>query len=307
MHLSPSASANARTFLEHSARPLERALFHHHFDHASVATVLAELAAVRNPDGGFSLEPDVQSPVSSVLGTTVAFQILARLGVGAEEPLVRDGVRFLEATFDAATGVWPIVPPAVVAAPHAPWWDGADDSVTFALRWSGFRHNPRAEVIGHLLHWRAAVAPAFIDRVLAAFGWPDPVPGSQLEMHDLLCWVRLAQSPGLDPATRTRVVQRLAPLVDTGVSRDPAAWEKYGLTPLSVVKSPDSPLATVLGEAAIAANLDWLITRQGDDGAWRPTWNWGGRFPEAWQRSERVWSGMLTLDALLVLRAFGRW
>jgi hypothetical protein len=65
------------------------------------------------------------------------------------------------------------------------------------------------------------------------------------------------------------------------------------------------PREEVLREA-VEANLDYLIGEQGGDGAWAPTWNWGGLFPEAWPQARRDWQGVLTLDALKVLRAFGR-
>jgi hypothetical protein len=53
-------------------------------------------------------------------------------------------------------------------------------------------------------------------------------------------------------------------------------------------------------------HLDYLITTQSDDGAWRPTWNWVDRYPEAWKVAEREWRGIVTLQTLLALNAYGR-
>ena len=77
--LSGDAQERARAFINTQGRPLERALYSYHFDDGSAEAVLAELGHYRNDDGGFGhgIEPDLQTPDSSVLGTTVALQISA--------------------------------------------------------------------------------------------------------------------------------------------------------------------------------------------------------------------------------------
>jgi hypothetical protein len=37
-----------------------------------------------------------------------------------------------------------------------------------------------------------------------------------------------------------------------------------------------------------------------------PNWSWGGLWPDAWEQAKRDWTGVMTLDNLLKLRAFGR-
>jgi hypothetical protein len=82
------------------------------------------------------------------------------------------------------------------------------------------------------------------------------------------------------------------------------AWHGYGLQPVTVVPRPDSPLHHLFAEV-VHTNLDWLIEQQGDDGAWAPSWAWDA-YPEAWADARREWQGVLTLDTLLALRAYGR-
>ena len=57
---------------------------------------------------------------------------------------------------------------------------------------------------------------------------------------------------------------------------------------------------------ALQRNLDWEIEHQEADGSWRPNWDWGGAFPEAWAQAERWWRGDVTLRTLRMLRAYGR-
>ena len=53
---------------------------------------------------------------------------------------MRRGIEYYVATYDAADARWPIVPPAVEDAPHAPWWTYSDVEESF----DGFALNPTA-------------------------------------------------------------------------------------------------------------------------------------------------------------------
>jgi hypothetical protein len=48
------------------------------------------------------------------------------------------------------------------------------------------------------------------------------------------------------------------------------------------------------------------VRAQTTDGSWAPTWSWADEFPDVWPVARREWQGVLTLDALRTLRAFGR-
>ena len=49
-----------------------------------------------------------------------------------------------------------------------------------------------------------------------------------------------------------------------------------------------------------------VVREQTTDGSWAPTWSWADEFPDVWPVARREWQGVLTLDALRTLRAFGR-
>ncbi len=69
-----------------------------------------------------------------------------------------------------------------------------------------------------------------------------------------------------------------------------------------MIASPESPFADGFGDA-IQQNLDFIIENQSEDGTWGPNWSWGG---DAWEQANRDWTGVLTLDNVRKLRAFGR-
>lgn len=282
------------------ARPLEKALYAHFFDGEPAATVLDALAAFQNSDGGFGhgLEPDSRLKDSSVIATTLAFQRFAHLKAPAAHPMVVNACHYLLNTYDADKINWPIIPPNIDDAPHAPWWvHGGDLEKSMS--------NPRAEIAGYLNaypeHFPAAlrekVTQSVVDYLMSQ---PDT-----LEMHDLLCYLRFWESPNVPQTARKIVFDKLKRIIENIVVRIPEQWSQYGLQPLGVVASPESPFAEGF-EEAIQHNLDFIIDSQGADGTWQPNWSWGEMWPEAWEQSKRDWTGVITLENLLKLRAFGR-
>ena len=126
-----------------------------------------------------------------------------------------------------------------------------------------------------------------------------------MEMHDLLCYVRLAETKSLPEALQTQIMDKLHKVVAATVARERDTWDDYGLPPLAIVSTPASPFAPMFAEE-LEANLDYVIEQQRDNGAWGPNWSWGDAFPEAWRSAERDWTGILTLGNLSKLRAWGR-
>jgi len=124
-------------------------------------------------------------------------------------------------------------------------------------------------------------------------------------MHDLLCLLHLAETPFVPATLREAAMEYVRWAGPVIVARDPQAWTGYGLQPLMLAPRVDSLMEPLLSEA-LSANLDFVINRQGADGAWPPNWNWMGLFPEDWPQAELEWKGVLTLQTLLTLRSYGR-
>ena len=307
MQLTRERQEAARAFIQAHARPLERALYAHYFEGAGAAAALAALAAYQNPDGGFghAIEPDLRTPASSAIATTVALQTLRDTRTPATHPLVARAIAYLLTTYDAPAQVWPIIPPAANDAPHAPWWTWSD---ALSANWGGFRANPRAEIVAYFHDYASLVPPDLLahlsDAVIAsAEAHPDP-----MEMHDLLCYLRLVETPTLPDAARLRLHDCLARAIRATVVFDDAAWSGYGLMPLAVAPSPTAAFAADLPDLrdAVERNLDYEITQQADDGSWLPAWSWADDYPDAWATARVEWQGVLTLKTLRSLHAWGR-
>ena len=301
--LTQAAFQRAIEFVKDQGRDLDRALLAHHIEAGSADDVLAALASFQNDDGGFGhgLEPDLRTPASSAIATTVAFQNFRSMRVPADHPMVRRGIGYLLETYDVSRQVWPIIPPEVEDAPHAPWWDYASSEAGFG----GFLVNPRVEIVGYLHDYSAAVPAGLLDALTTAvFEHLESLP-DEIEMHDIICFVSLAETASLPQPYRDRIWAKLAKAAEHGVAREPEQLSGYVLKPLYLVSSPESPLAAELADA-VAMNLDFEIEQQGEDGAWSPNFSWGVQFPEAWQIARREWQARITLSTLRVLRDFGR-
>lgn len=299
--MSRDAFERSRRFVETSARPLEVARFHFHFDGAPAGEVLTELARFQNPDGGFgrALESDLRAPESSALATSMAFQVLREVGVRGDNPMIATAMRYLLRTLDQDQGTWRIVPPGAESSPHAPWWTQTGQEERF----SGFSLNPTAELLGYLAEYPAEVpasVPALlIDRIGSHLDGLESI-----EMHDLLCCRRLVESEGLEPGFRSRLVQRLTSLLPGVVAIDPGQWSGYCLRPLQVADRPGSPFIEPLRQA-VARNLEYEVETQLDDGSWPVTWSWGDLYPEVFALASVEWAGVFAVEKLLTLRRFG--
>jgi hypothetical protein len=287
----------AGKFLENHGRKLDIRLYEVYFKGGSHEAVLKALAAYQNPDGGFghALEPDVRMGSSSILATTVAFQLMRPLGVSHHHEIVQRGIGYLLNSFNPKKRGWEIVPPNVDEAPHAPWWKYSGD---LQLQWA----NPRAEIVGYLYEYEAItpaeMREALLTEILAGMGKAET-----LEMHEVQCFVRLLEAPNLPAHAKNAILEKLVALLPTIVETNPDEWDGYCLRPLGVVSSPTSPLFEHL-ESAIDRNLQYLIRQQHADGYWSPAWSWAAVDAAAWSQALADLRSSLTLSNLVKLYVF---
>jgi hypothetical protein len=301
--LNHAAMQRAQVFMQTQARPVERTLYAFFFADGPVADVYTTLAAHQNADGGFGhgLEPDVRTPCSSTLATSMALRWLVAVGAPPETPLVARALAYLHATLDAATLTWPMLPPEAQSAPHAPWWDDADGNLR--ANFGDFQVNPRAEIVAYLWHYAAAVPAdwlaALTDATIAA------IATRPMDMHDLTCATTLIDTPNLPESYRARILAPVTEQVRAITGASAADWQEYGPQPLNFATTPASRLAAALADR-IPANLDFLLAEQTPSGTWVPNWSWGDADDPAWQIARRDWTSFLTLTKLRLLHAFGR-
>lgn len=300
----------ALAYLNGQARPLEARRWAFHTGTASREDVLSELQSFANPDGGFgnALEPDMRAGESSTLATLEALDIMAEINLPAGTPMLRRALDWLcrpDGGYDGDAGLWPYLKQMPRETARAPWWEMESLSETFG----GFRVNPRGRVLAHLYRSGSSgpvgtseLGPHLEDILSLAETMDQASPDT---LRSLMALREALENGHFDPESRRRLQACLIRLIPSSVEKDPSKWTEYGLQPLEVAESPDSPWLHLL-EDDVHIHLDYLVENQAEDGSWAPFWTWGGRFPEAWDSAKKEWQGVLTLRNLMRLSAFGR-
>jgi hypothetical protein len=302
----------ARRFLAEGARVLERRRAERLLDGGGGVPVRDAVAAYRTADGGFglALEPDARSARAHPAAISTALRILdeegawdEELALGAADWLWREAPAAARGAEDPRLGTGGggavFVGPAIADAPHAPWFVPEP-----GLPPSPVQAGPIAAVLrrrGVAHPWLAATEPllwAEVDRWCAEP--PDPALagvhriGRGYALRGLLAFLESCE----DGERLERALEGLAPhvaeLVDDGSGEDEAH------RPLHIVPRPDARAARYVPAATLEAALDRLAEGQRDDGGW--TFDWPAWSPAA----TADWRGVMTVEALAVLRAHGR-
>jgi hypothetical protein len=297
-----SRLAHAEHFLWLTARVLEQRRFAYHFLDGSPDAVETALGAYRNPDHGFghALDPGLRGPASQPLHAVAALRALDEIGRCHGRRAERI-CRYLTGVSNH-DGALPALHPAGRDLPVAPWLAPPAQRLTQPPAEDQDAASPAPSdlittgpVVG-LLHrngvWDAwlfratdycwaAVERAERDpnRVRAALAFLDGAPD------------RPRAEAAADRLGRLVRRRRLAV---TGPER-----RGYRLA-CDFARTPDSLARRWFSDAELERSLDMLATQQQDDGGWpvrRRAWPPG---------SAAVWRAIATIEALRVLRAYGR-
>jgi hypothetical protein len=286
-----------------TARVLEQRRFTHHFlddSDAAVDAVETALNAYRNDDGGFghALEPDLRGPVSQPLHTAHALRVLDGIGRCGGQRAERV-CRYLT-EISTAEGALPAVHPSLRGYPAAPWIPVTEAPEGALLATGPVVGALHANEVWHAWLFRATdfcwAAIEALDsthpyEVLAAVAFLDAVPDrarARDAAHRLGKAVRDQRLVVLDPDRADS-----CPL--------PAGYapgEHH--FPYDYARTPESLARLWFSDDELERSLDFLAAEQGEDGGWPMRWR-------AWAPGTRLeWRPIITVEALLTLRAHGR-
>ncbi|WP_026691215.1 hypothetical protein [Alteribacter aurantiacus] len=286
----------AADFVHTHARLVDQRLFEYYFANGSSEDVMEVLAPYQNEDGGVghAIEPDIRMKASSPIATSVALQYATAVRAPRKHAFVQKAMNYLLNVYKEY-GFWPLKLPSMNDKPHAEWWHFKEQSSIFEV-------NPGAEILGYFHCY-----PQILEQDLFPI-WHEQVftiveDIKELEMHDVLCYIRLAQmmpSPGKD-----QLLELLKPKVKQCVTTDPSKWGGYCAKPLWFAPSPSSPFAYML-EKSVSKNLDYEINNQQEDGSWLPFWKWS-QYEDEWEsKAKKEWQGKLTVETLKHLANYQR-
>ncbi|WP_026252007.1 hypothetical protein [Streptomyces sp. PsTaAH-124] len=307
----PSAASplfRAERFVWLTARVLEQRLFAHLFLNGAADPVESALDAYGNDDGGYghALEPDLRGPVSQPLHTAYALRVLDRAGRCGGRRVERV-CRYLTSV-STPDGALPAVRPAQRGCPTAPFVPVLDDPPGDLLATGPVVGLLHRNEVWHAWLFRAgdfcwqrieSLEASHPHEVRAAVAFLDHVP-DRTRARAAADWlgrlVREQRLAVLDPDRRED--RPVAPGHAPGEHRFPHDFPQH--FPHDFARTPGSLARAWFTDEEMARSLDFLADGQQEDGGWPVT--------------RRDWSPaavlearpMVTIEALLTLRAYGR-
>jgi hypothetical protein len=273
----------AQEYIWSTARVLEQRRFEFLFgEHGDPAAIKAALEPYKTADGGYgyALEPDGRGPTSQPPHIWTALEVLEE--IGETDPRVGD---HLEGISEPDGGV-PLALPTLEPYPRAPWWAirPGSDLISTALLYSrlGYEHPWKTAAEAYCWNTVASIETTHPYEAEAAITFLDAAP---------------------DRERAQQVATRIGALVKAQglVGAQPEGYSPGEIHhPHNFAKSPDSLARAWFSDSEIEAGLDHLESLQRDDGGWPVTW-------AIWTPAIEVeWSGLVTIDALKILRAYRR-
>ncbi|MFD1531505.1 hypothetical protein [Pseudonocardia aurantiaca] len=277
---------SASESIRREGRLLERRLFATLFEGAAPTGVIDALRGYQNPDGGFAhaLEPDKLCPASLPIDVEVACQALVDAGT-TDEQMVQQACDWLQSVA-APDGAVALSFPIMEQYPRAEHW--SEWTYTPGL-------NPTAGLAGRLHrlgvdHPWLTTATAWCWSALEA-DWPAEAHA----LFEVLIFLEHVPDRARAEALAVRVGELLPRLSHYRADpTDPA----YGITPLHLAPTPDSPWRRLFTDDLIEGHLERLRRDQQPDGGWAITWQ-----PPS-TASTLAFRAIETLRAIRVLTAY---
>jgi len=273
----------AQEYVWATARVLEQRRFEFLFgDGGDPAAVKAALEPYKTSDGGYgyALEPDGRGPTSQPPHIWTALEVLEELGE------TDSGIGDHIASLTAPDGGVPVALPSLEPYPRAPWWGIGTKGTLLATALLYSRLHGEHD-------WKMG-AEAFCWRAIEGIETTHPY-----EVESAITFLDAAS----DRDRAVAQAERLGTLVreQNLVGTQPEGYSPGEIHhPHNFARRPDSLARAWFSDSEIESSLDHLESEQREHGGWEITWaHWLPAIPFEW-------SGIITIDALKVLRAYGR-
>ncbi|MGW0451058.1 hypothetical protein ACWDWV_37405 [Streptosporangium sandarakinum] len=285
------------SFMATHARLLDRRRFGLPLGESDPAAVLVALDGYRNPDGGYGwgLEPDLRSPESQTGAAAHAFEVFEEIAP-ATAPQATALCDWLESV-SLPDGGLPFALPVTSSAGCAPWWAGADTTVS-SLQITSVT---AAAALRVAAHDPAVAEHPWLDRAVRYCLTAVEEVDHTSHAYVLAFAVRFLDAVHGTAPEAAGLLKRLGEYIPAdGRIRVEGGTEDETLRPLDFAPFPDRPARALFTQEVIDADLDRLAGLQRDDGGW--TVDYATISPAG----ALDWRGYTTVRAVDVLRRNGR-
>jgi hypothetical protein len=287
-----------KKWIKDNARPLEVSILNYHFNDGHIEDIISELKKYQNKDGGFGhgLEPDFRNPESTPMASIYAGDILYRLNLQADHPMIVELVNYFLNTPYKNGWMYFTSIPSNNDYPHAPWWHYKKEDYISA-------YNPTAAIIGFLYRYLDEEHPMFsevekaVDQAVKYL-----IQEEVTEMHELRCFNDMYEyvCEGIDCFNLKR---RLLELNNLVIEKDSENWlNSYSAKPTQVIVSLNTPGVQDM-MPLIKEELRLTYENREKDGGFFVPWSWG-QYEKVFKKARKEWQGILALHFLLKIKYF---
>jgi hypothetical protein len=283
----------AADFMATHARLLDRRRFDVVIHQSPPDALLAALSAHRNPDGGYGwgLEPDLRSTSSQPGPALHAFEVFEDIAP-ATTPRAAELCDWLDSVALPDGGL-PFALPVTDAAGCAPFWAGADPTV------SSLQITAIVAAVAHRVaaHDPAVAAHPWLARTTRFCLEASAAIGDEPFALELAFAIQLLDAAHKSHPEAADLVARLCGQIPAGGSMHVrGGLEDEMMRPLDFAPFPGGPARALFSQEAIEADLQRLVDGQRDDGGWAV--DYASYSPAA----ALEWRGHMTVRALTILR-----
>lgn len=286
-------------YIYKEARPLEIRRLEYLLGIGDEEPILDELVKFQNLNGGFAhgLEPDLWNIESNPISTWTAMHILRQIGFSKKDPLIKNMMLYLEATYHDKKMGWDLKIPSNNEYPCAPWWMYQKEEIGF---------NPSASIAGFILKNADPLSRVFkFATKVAKKTYEDILNHTEktMEIHDLRCVCDLmVESEHIfgrfEPYIKAK--SKLFDLIDHTIEQDEKKWfTSYVAKPTSIIGMHPSFL-TERYEDMILKEFDEAMKHRNEQGVWSITWSWEDD-KNTFKRAKKHWEGIQAFEYLYLM------
>lgn len=287
----------------HVARPLEIARVRHLLSDGSVDDVLHELKKFQNPDGGFGhgLEPDFWNPHSSATQSWVACNIIRDHEIDPFHPVVTSLLDYLKETFDHTIMRWHAIDHDNHQHPHAPWWNKEGALSSF---------NPSASLAGFIIKYGNPMDSMYkvAKKVVGEAFHYILHRKESIEPHELRCLIEMMNDIAFDyrlDQTYKKAKNAMILWIDDAIEKDEHLWlTSYVTKPSQLIKHHPS-LGSEVFHDQLLKEIDLAFNHQNEEHLWSITWDWMGKYPDAFEIAKKHWQGIIAYGYLKLIKDLG--
>lgn len=259
--------------------------------------IVDELLKYRNDDFGFGngLEPDLQSPSSSVLASNIAIEVLEQVSSPRKEKIINELAKYLVTQINVESKQFNFAPVDKDDYPHAVWWNG-DVSSNFGY------FNPTPEVAGFLFKNKEFLENLNIDELVDHIieRIVEELPNIDSE-HSLFSIIKF--SNGLNKERKEKLEKIINDKSKELICTEKNKWGEYVLEPYKIIDSKSHALYQEY-KGSMNENMDYFLRTHTKEFVWIPEWKWG-QFDDYFEEKAKFeWMGYVTYTKLKILKEF---